>query len=304
MTCPMIKSLAGFLSLDTCSAECVIPTTCDWVVKYSELTGLCASTDIHFMELPHLKENEQSARRWLNEVKGFKTWLERTTGQKINPSVLLESVRIYARAYELYTRLVNLRRRQVVPGIHFALILNALPYQDIDIWMAHTAAYIFELREPELWDPPVFLAGSPIVFPNFKMLTLIENAGMAVTADDLCTMERTFSGAVTWRDTSEHSLLEALAQRYHKACTCPTFADNQRRINNITRTLDLHHIKGVIFHVLKGCHPYDMESGILEHQLKEKGYRFLKIETDYVKEDEQNIVTRLEAFRRTLGSSH
>ena len=300
LTCPMIKSLSGLLRLEASAPDWVIPTTCDWVTKFSELTGLCDTANIHFMELPRLRENERSSKRWLNEIKIFKTWLENRTGRRITPKTLLHSVRLYARAFALYSRLIDLRRRQVIPALHFALIINAMPYQDINAWMTAVAAYILDLREPEQRSVPVFLTGSPIAFPNYKMLFLIENAGMAVVADDLCTMERTFPGPAVYRDKSEYGLLNALAQRHHKACTCPTFADNQRRLNSLTGILKQHGINGVIFHVLKGCHPYDMESGILENQLKEKGIRFLKIETDYVEEDRENIVTRLEAFKRTL----
>ena len=303
LTCPMIKSISGLLEMNSVSGTpLVIPTTCDWVVKFSELTGLYDTADIHFMELPHLREAERSSKRWHNEIKIFKNWLEKTIGHKISSKMLLNSIKIHAKASELYNRLINLRRQQVIPSLHFALITNALSYQDIETWMSAVDLYILNHREPEIGTVPVFLSGSPIAFPNYKMLTLIENAGMSVAADDLCTMERTFQGSTPYEDTSEFSLLKALAQRYQKACSCPTFADNQRRLNAMVHTLEQHSIKGVIFHVLKGCHPYDMEAGILENQLKHRGIRFLKIETDYVKEDEQNIVTRLEAFKRTLRS--
>ena len=303
LTCPMIKSISGLLEMNSVSGTpLVIPTTCDWVVKFSELTGLYDTADIHFMELPHLREAERSSKRWHNEIKIFKNWLEKTIGHKISSKMLLNAIKIHAKASELYNRLINLRRQQVIPILHFALIANALSYQDIETWIGAVDLYILNHREPEIGTVPVFLSGSPIAFPNYKMLTLIENAGMSVTADDLCTMERTFQGSTPYEDTSEFSLLKALAQRYQKACSCPTFADNQRRLNAMVHTLEQHSIKGVIFHVLKGCHPYDMEAGILENQLKHRGIRFLKIETDYVKEDEQNIVTRLEAFKRTLRS--
>ncbi|GAB6145874.1 2-hydroxyacyl-CoA dehydratase subunit D [Desulfocicer niacini] len=303
LTCPMIKSISGLLEMNSVSGTpLVIPTTCDWVVKFSELTGLYDTAEIHFMELPHLREAERSSKRWHNEIKIFKNWLEKTIGHKISSKRLLNAIKIHAKASELYNRLINLRRQQVIPSLHFALIANALSYQDIETWMRAVDLYILNHREPEIGTVPVFLSGSPIAFPNYKMLTLIENAGMSVTADDLCTMERTFQGSTPYEDTSEFSLLKALAQRYQKACSCPTFADNQRRLNAMVHTLEQHSIKGVIFHVLKGCHPYDMEAGILENQLKHRGIRFLKIETDYVKEDEQNIVTRLEAFKRTLRS--
>lgn len=305
LTCPMIKSLAGILQpdgeLDVKPQKIVIPTTCDWVVKFSELTGLYDTSDIHFMELPHLRENERSSRRWLEEIQEFKHWLEKITGKRISPKALYQSIQHYLKAWELFCRLIDLRRAQKLPAIHFAVIANALPYLDINEWITHTAAYISGLEVAEKQHAPILLTGSPIVFPNYKLLNLIENAGMSVAADDICSLERVFPGAVTFEDRSEYALLRALSERNHKACICPTFADNHRRINAIFNILEQEKIKGIIFHVLKGCHPYDMESGMLEPLLKEKGFRFLKIETDYVKEDEQNIVTRLEAFRRTLN---
>ncbi|WP_022668604.1 2-hydroxyacyl-CoA dehydratase subunit D [Desulfospira joergensenii] len=303
LTCPMIKSVLGLLQLEskTSPTRCVIPTTCDWVVKFKELAGLNERADIHYLELPHLRETESASRRWLNQVYGLKAWLETVTGRKIKPGDIYEAICSYAGAYEVFCRLIELRRAQSLPGLSFALMANALAYMDVDQWTACVKEYMLDLKEPAPPKTPVFLTGSPILFPNYKLLFLIEKAGMAVVADDLCSMERSIPGALTWEDRSEYALLRALAERNHKACICPTFADNQRRFNSLVHTLEQSRIKGIIFHVLKGCHPFDIESGILELQLKAKGIRFLKIETDYVREDEQNIVTRLEAFSRTLS---
>lgn len=304
LTCPMIKSMAGFLEQHKAStpARTAIPLTCDWAVKFNELTDLDQQTKIHFLELPRLRESERASQRWINEIKMLKSWLEEITGQKIASRKLQKAINTYARAFDLFTRLIDHRRRRDIPCVHFALVTNALPFMDIDQWMDYTSEYILGLKTAETKAPPVYLAGSPVAFPNYKMLDLIEKAGMTVIADDICTMERVLPGAVTYEDRSEYALLKALAQRHHVGCTCPTFADNQRRLNTMMRVLEQHNIQGIIFHVLKGCHPYDMEAGILENRLKETNYRFLKVETDYVKEDEQNIITRLDAFKRTLRS--
>jgi benzoyl-CoA reductase/2-hydroxyglutaryl-CoA dehydratase subunit BcrC/BadD/HgdB len=52
--------------------------------------------------------------------------------------------------------------------------------------------------------------------------------------------------------------------------------------------------------VLKGCHPYDMESCLLEDPITRRGLKFLRLETDYTAEDGRNLLTRIEAFRQTL----
>ena len=146
----------------------------------------------------------------------------------------------------------------------------------------------------------VFLAGSPIFFPNFKLPDLLEEAGLYVVGDDLCSSERLFPGGVKYKDNSEFGVMSALAQRYHQGCLCPTFADNDRRVNNILGAVGADAFDGVVFHVLKGCHPYDLESFSLEPVLKERGLKFIRLETDYSAEDNQNLLTRLEAFRHNL----
>ncbi len=304
LTCPMIKAISGMFyidgELDLQRLKFVVPTTCDWVVRFSELIGIYDTAEIHVMELPHLRESERASHRFLKEVQQLKQWLEKISHRPIRPKRLVQSIQRYAKAWEIFDQLIDLKRAQRVPAIHFAVMANALPYQDIDQWITHTRTYIRGRSPVEQPYAPVFLAGSPIVFPNYKLFDLIENAGMAVVADDICTLERVLAGAVAYEDKSEYALLRALAERNHKACICPTFADNHRRINAALNILKKEKIKGIIFHVLKGCHPFDMESGLLETRLKAQGFRFLKIETDYVREDEQNIVTRLEAFKRTL----
>ncbi|MBQ7418051.1 MAG: 2-hydroxyacyl-CoA dehydratase, partial [Acidaminococcaceae bacterium] len=105
---------------------------------------------------------------------------------------------------------------------------------------------------------------------------------------------------IVYDDPSEYGILRALSERYHKACICPTFTENERRVNNIINSAEDHQVKGVVYNLLKGCHPYDIEAITIEQKLKEHGLKFFKIETDYGREDSQNILTRLEAFRQTL----
>jgi benzoyl-CoA reductase/2-hydroxyglutaryl-CoA dehydratase subunit BcrC/BadD/HgdB len=131
----------------------------------------------------------------------------------------------------------------------------------------------------------------------------LESAGLAVAADDLCSSERLFSTSVAVDDPSEIGLLRALAESYHQGCMCPTFGDNERRINNIWGAAQGHDLKGVIFHVLKGCHPYDLESLALEEPIKRAGLRFIKLETDFAAEDSRNLLARLEAFGNNLGKA-
>ncbi len=301
LMCPYLKATMGMHQLhndlNPPAAYRVVPTTCDWVVKFPEMTDDAQTT--HFMELPHLREGEKGQQRWLEEIYGLVRFLEKQTGRKLKRRGLKESVRTFMVAWEALGQLIECRRKGLLPGVWFMAVINSFLLDPIEIWTEkiHNLLDVVKKNTPRPSGNSLFLAGSPVVFPNFKLLNLIEAAGMDVCADDLCSSERIWPGAVCHEDGSYHGILRALAQRYHRACSCPTFGDNERRINRILNTMARHGIRGVVYHVLKGCHPFDIESFSLEPQLKRKGYKFLKIETDYVQEDSRNILTRLEAFR-------
>ncbi len=313
LTCPMIKSTAGMLqcynSVDQEKKHLIIPTTCDWVVKFPELMEINLQSDarnekydVHFMELPHLREDDSASERWLNECFTFKKKLEKITGQRIGRKKILSSIEKYAIAWKSFSELIDLRRRNMISALNFSIIANSFHFEDVETWTLNVNNFIIKTEgmRPETANYPVFLAGSPIAFPNLKMFYLAEEAGLEIVADDLCSSERVFPGGVCFEDESEYAIMRALAERYHKACICPTFADNGRRVNNILDIAKKHSIKGVLFHVLKGCHPFDIECIGIERKIRDAGLKFLKIETDYVEEDSQNILTRLEAFKGIL----
>ncbi|MDR1083541.1 MAG: 2-hydroxyacyl-CoA dehydratase family protein [Deltaproteobacteria bacterium] len=310
--CPMLRSALGELHLDLAGSKgqkflaWVTPTTCDWVVKIQDMMEVCGITEkppFHRLELPHLKDRTESQDRWLEEVYLLRGFLSQITGKKkIRRQDLARSMNIYQKSWHVFSNLIDLKRTGRVPEIWFMVISNSFFFDDAEKWTESVkkALPVFNKREKAL--PDIFLAGSPIFFPNLKMLHLLEEAGLNVVMDDLCSSERIFPGAVYFDDFSEHGLLKALAQRYHQGCLCPTFSDNDRRINNIIAPAHKDLYKGVVFHVLKGCHPFDLESLTLECRLKDMGLKFIKLETDYTSEDSQTLLTRLEAYRNTLAN--
>ncbi|MDR3165931.1 MAG: 2-hydroxyacyl-CoA dehydratase family protein [Synergistaceae bacterium] len=304
LMCPMLKALLGSLRANEGARDgnWIIPTTCDWVIKFPEMASYeCPSflPRVFWLELPHLKDGPNGGEKWLDEIYRFKKYLE-SMGEKIDRHSIAESIELYREAWSALTKISRMRGCGLLANVWFALIAGTMFLDDVRKWTAavlnvaasSTAAYRNNAR--------VFLAGSPIVFPNFKLHLLLEETGMSVVADDLCSSERIIPGAAAFEDTSEFGLMSALAERYHRACLCPTFIDNDRRVNNILGQRAETNFSGVVFHVLKGCHPYDIEGMGLERTIKDRGLRFIRIETDYMPEDERNLSSRLEAYRCTL----
>ena len=146
----------------------------------------------------------------------------------------------------------------------------------------------------------IFLAGAPVFFPYLKIAEVIEQAGMAIVVDELCTSERVMVSSTACDEKTEYGILKALGEKSHLACSCPSYIDNDHRIENILSDMKAHNIKGVVYHQLKGCHLYDIDSFKFEKAMKQNGFNYIKIETDFSQEDRQNILTRLEAFREIM----
>jgi benzoyl-CoA reductase/2-hydroxyglutaryl-CoA dehydratase subunit BcrC/BadD/HgdB len=307
LTCPLLRAVLGELRLDASpEAGWIVPTTCDWVTRFPEmlrLSGIDDPPEIEWLELPRLKNRAEARERWLAEIWRLKAFLEKLAGRKIERKMLLASIEAYARAASARQKLRQARMEGRLPSLWFMLVMSAFFLDDVVGWTARVENLLPALtRRREIVDGRIFLAGSPIVFPNFKLPLLIEEAGLTAVADDLCSSERLFPGTLATGDTSVFGLVSALAGSYHQGCLCPVFADNERRINNILNQRQEAAFQGVVFGVLKGCHPYDLESYSLEAPLKARGLRFLRLETDYAQEDRQNLLTRLEAYRETIRS--
>jgi len=305
----MLKAALGALELETAAGSAhpwVMPTTCDWVVKFREMMGLCGldlSTPLYWLELPRLKNSARARDRWLTEVVGLKDFLAGLSGRTPTRRMLLDTLTTFQRARQSFSRLIEARRAGRVPAVWFFLIANSFFLDRIERWTAALEAALPTFQTQAGAAGLVFLAGSPIYFPNFKLLHLLEAAGLAVAGDDLCSSERLFPAQVAVDDPTDFGLLRALAESYHQGCQCPTFGDNERRLNTVRGAVLGTAIKGVVFHVLKGCHPYDLESLALEESLKRAGLKFIKLETDYTAEDGRTLLTRLEAFGNNLGNA-
>jgi benzoyl-CoA reductase/2-hydroxyglutaryl-CoA dehydratase subunit BcrC/BadD/HgdB len=304
--CPMLRSTLGSLMIDGLPwAGAVFPTMCDWVVRIGDLLGLCGlqPTEVHRLETPHVKTCLESRERWRSELARLDAFLGRLSGRKLERRRLAEIVAVHQRAFEMFSRLIDLKRDGRLAQIWFSAVAAAFFLQTPEKWTADARTLVETLsREPlpTAERPKIFLAGSPIFFPNFKLLRLLEETGLDAVVDDLCSSERLLAGPVRFGDKSLHGLTTALAQRYFLGCLCPTFADNELRINAVVSPERQKLHRGAIFHVLKGCHCYELESLALEDRIKQAGLRFLRLETDYSQEDWATLSTRLEAFRSSL----
>lgn len=300
LACPIIKSCLSSFSLDdsieSLADLTVIAGTCDWMVRLPELLNDQAKS-VYFMELPHMKESERGRKRWIEEIYLIKKVLEKTSGKRMTQQMLRRSMEKYGAARLALKNLMEARSKKEISALWCMIMTNAFAMGDVNGW-TNSVNEVIRMQFGKMCNPgvSVFLAGSPVMFPNLKIPKLLEDVGIHVAADELCTSERILAGVPVYEDNSEFAMLRALAEQTHLGCSCPTYADNERRLNNIMATMRERSISGLVLHILKGCHPYDICSFKMEQTLRENGFHFLRIETDQSREDSKSLLLRLEAF--------
>ncbi|MDR0549283.1 MAG: 2-hydroxyacyl-CoA dehydratase family protein, partial [Deltaproteobacteria bacterium] len=309
-SCSMIRSTLGsLLSIKGGRSGVlglVIPTTCHWVAKFPALLSLADIElgSVLVLESPRGRFGATSQKKWLAEIYRLNSFLAQQTGLKLTSKGLLASISAYREANRVFSRLIELKRNGLLSQIWFSVIAGSFGGDDVESWTRAVSVVLASISPEKVSriGPIVCLTGSPVFFPNFKIFRLIEEAGLNLVKDDLCSGERALTGPVHYRDPSIAGLIKALAQRYHEGCQCPVFFDNGPRLENIVLAAQKNLFQGLIFHVLKGCHQFDLESLALEKTLKEKGLKVLRLETDGSPEDSGSLLTRLEAFRSVLSS--
>ncbi|MBQ6382303.1 MAG: 2-hydroxyacyl-CoA dehydratase [Clostridia bacterium] len=307
--CPLVKAVMGFEEIDAmpvyqnCSLMAV-PVTCDCKKKLAGWLSARRSTAI--LHVPANRERDEDMERFVGELYAFSRQLEGITGQPLSYENLSAAFRLTANAQYQLSRFIDLRRKhpKIIRGTFAMAAMNAMSYTWAPEWTAQMAALNDELeaiarsgenavRENQ---PRILLTGSPVVFPNMKIPLLIEEMGGLLAADETCMGERGLYDPPAVADRTVDGMLRALANRSTRPCTCPTFADNRRRIYRIRQLIKDYRIQGVIYHVLRGCLVYDYEYLSLEEEMGKLGIPIIRVETDYNEEDVEQLRIRVEAF--------
>jgi benzoyl-CoA reductase/2-hydroxyglutaryl-CoA dehydratase subunit BcrC/BadD/HgdB len=150
------------------------------------------------------------------------------------------------------------------------------------------------------------VTGTPMIWPdNWKLPTLIEEGtpqGILV-ADELCSSERLLYDPVGVDEWSMNDMLNAIAERYLMASTCPCFTSkdgNEDRVNWLLNKVKEWKIQGVIYYVNRGCMLYAMEYTRVKKVLDHINIPVYYLDTEYTREDVGQMKTRVEAFLEML----
>jgi benzoyl-CoA reductase/2-hydroxyglutaryl-CoA dehydratase subunit BcrC/BadD/HgdB len=148
----------------------------------------------------------------------------------------------------------------------------------------------------------LLITGAPIIWPNWKLPTVIEESGAIIAGDTLCSGTERLFNPVEVDEWTYDGMLRALAVKYLFPSICPCFIENAEHIDRILELVNDFKADGVVYHTLRLCQQADMEHNHISAVLKEKNIPFINITTDYGQEDIEQIKTRIEAFMEMITS--
>jgi len=140
------------------------------------------------------------------------------------------------------------------------------------------------------------MTGSALIWPNMKLLHIIEESGGIVVGDDSCACGQYFYNPVELDEWSMKAMIEAISDKYLLPTVCPIFSQSDDRIDRLLELTEQYKADGVVYHILRLCQLFDFEFTKVSMVLQNKGIPLIKIETEYSEEDTGQIKTRVEAF--------
>lgn len=316
-SCSLVKATLGMLR-----SQSPIPrvgpldlvvnlATCDQKTKIGAMIA-SAGHPVYDMEMPRTTSSEGSRLYWRESVHRLVERLSAMTGRKLTRRNLKVAMDRTARARSAFRELHRLRKRRpsVFLGKDAFLVTNAYFFDDLEHWCEALERLNAELRQrcdegfqvAQKRAPRILFTGSPPVFPNLKLPLLIEASGGVVVADETCSANRLLYDQTAVDEWRLYDMVDAIADRYLKPCTCPIFIQNENRRRKLLELADSFAVDGVIYQAFAGCQVYEMEYRSVADTMQRYGRPILYLETDYSPDDTGQLSTRIEAFIESTKS--
>jgi benzoyl-CoA reductase/2-hydroxyglutaryl-CoA dehydratase subunit BcrC/BadD/HgdB len=314
-SCSLVKATLGMLNSEDPVPRVgkldliVNPTTCDQKKKASAMMQDMGHP-VFDLELPNVKESEASRVYWRRSVKQFAEAIRGVTGKRLTRKNLRAAIARTQRAERAFRVLDGFRLASpsVFLGKDAFLVVNAYFFDDLDRWCDAVEALNIELKErlgkavraAQKKAPRIIFTGSPPIFPNLKLPLLIERSGGVVVSDETCSANRMLYDMTAVDEWLVNDMVDSLADKYLKPCTCPIFTKNEDRRRRLLELVQKFQADGVVYQAFSGCQVYEMEQRSVAKTLNENGVPLLYVETDYSPDDEGQLSTRVEAFLESI----
>jgi len=255
---------------------------------------------IHFLDIP--MGNLSLGSKYLeNEFLKLKIALEKHTSSPINEEDIKLAIDMYDKSRSIYNQLNSLRMEDppMITAGRLMQITSEFFKVEPEIWNKNAQLLIEDLKSgntevEQKNNPRILLSGSPL--HEIEFIKFIEEIGLNVVYEDLCTGSKFFDLKVN----TSNNLISSLGEAYLTRTPCARMMQIKERANQIIKNSKKFNIDGIIHHSLKFCDTYLYDVPALKEIMVSEGIPILFVESDGGLGDLNQIRTRIEAFSEMI----
>lgn len=270
-----------------------------------------AGRKVAAMDIPPMCTTLNNTNYYKDQLITLAEKIGKHTGKHLTGRNLRNAVKKVVRAHRFWHRFQTIAHTAsgFISDEAVLLVEQCMYFADsLDEWMIHVSRLIGELDElsrrfvlTQKDQPNVIVLGSPVVFPNYKVLQLISAAGMRIAAvADSLSLEADLVVSGTKRLISSERLLDQIVSDHLRATSSGARVNNEGLYSYFLHLVRELHPDGIVYHILKGQIEYDFELPYIEKTAEEADIPVFRLETDYQYQDVEQLRIRMEAFGEML----
>lgn len=270
-----------------------------------------AGRKVAAMDIPPMSATLNNTNYYKDQLITLAEKIGKHTGKHLTGRNLRNAVKKVVRAHRFWHRFQTIAHTAsgFISDEAVLLVEQCMYFADsLDEWMIHVSRLIGELDElsrrfvmTQKDQPKVIVLGSPVVFPNYKVLQLISAAGMRIAAvADSLSLEADLAVSGSKRLISSERLLDQIVSDHLWATSSGARVNNEGLYSYFLHLVRELHPDGIVCHILKGQIEYDFELPYIEKTAEEADIPVFRLETDYQYQDVEQLRIRMEAFGEML----
>jgi bcr-type benzoyl-CoA reductase subunit C len=257
---------------------------------------------LHFLSLPRQTGPDQIAW-YAQEFRNLRERLQEHFEVEIKDEKLRESIKLANETRRLQRSLYELRKqdRPPITGEETLIAMiagTAMPKDEYNQLLRELLDQLGDAEGSGKHRARLMVIGGILDDPEW--IRTIEEIGGLVVTDGTC-----FGTRIMWEDVDEDASdpCEALSRHYlADRPSCPRlFGTQKKRREFTTKMCRDFNCDGIIAERLMFCDQWDVETYLLDLDLKEEGIPFLKVDREYVTKATGQLQTRVQAFIESMG---
>lgn len=243
-----------------------------------------------------------SSRQWLlDETHRLKDSLERFTGREISEDVLRKSIIPYNENRRILRRIYDLKRQDfgLIGNRAFFELIKSSMFLPKERHNRYLEELLPQLEERELSGEAKCLrfVVAGVVWEPPALMTILDELGINVVGDDLCTGTRYIENDVF----TDGDPIEALVERhFNKSPFSPIHDQGNRILDNLLDLIRRYRADGILYLHLKFFESQDYDLPDLKRGIKQKGVPMYVLDTEYQTTHLTQMKTRIQAFAESL----